>query len=261
MYGWFIDSGEPRLTPDGSFSGYICSAIDITDLKAARATLANLNARLIQAQEQERTRLARELHDDVCQRMTVMALDLQHLGERIPENDSAARGELLTLYDEMTMLGRDVNSMSHRLHSSKLELLGLPAAGDTFCKEIEKHHGVKVEFVHEGMPAQLREGVAVALFRVLQEALSNAVKHSGASEYHVSLRRIDHELQLEVVDYGRGFDAAAAIAKSGIGLITMQERIKLVNGQVVIDSSPATGTTVRASVPLESGMASAVKVS
>ncbi len=254
-YRWVLDSGEPRFTPDGSFAGYIGSAVDVTDLKTARATLSNLNGRLIQAQEQERSRLARELHDDVCQRMTVLALDLRRLGESIPERDGGVRGQLLGLYDDVTSLGRDVNGISHRLHSSKLELLGLAAAAGAFCKEIATHHDVNVTFVHEDVPAQLGESVAINMFRVLQEALSNAVKHSGASGCRVSLRRIGYELQLEVEDHGRGFEVAATVAASGLGLVTMQERLRLVNGELVIASKPGTGTTVLASVPLRQHVA------
>lgn len=254
QYRWILDNGEPRFTPDGSFAGYIGSAIDITDLKAARATLSSLNRRLMQAQEQERSRLARELHDDVCQRMAMMALELERLGATIPESDRDVRAQVRDLYDAARALGSDVNAISHRLHSSKLEFLGLAAAAATFCKEVSKHHGVNVEFVHDNVPTQLGEAVAINLFRVLQEALSNAIKHSGASAYRVSLRGIDDEVQLEIVDHGRGFDVAAAMTTSGLGLVSMQERLRAVNGEVLIESKPGTGTTVRASVPLTSAI-------
>jgi PAS domain S-box-containing protein len=257
-YRWILDSGEPRFTPDGSFAGHIGSAIDVTDLKNARAALSNLNGRLIQAQEQERSRVARELHDDVCQRMAVLALDLQRLGDEFPEAHGHVRRQLLDLYADLASLERDINSISHRLHSSKLEFLGLAAAAGAFCREIAAHHEVNVEFVHEDVPAQLREDVAINLFRVLQEALSNAVKHSGASLYRVSLRRSDNELQLDVVDDGCGFDVATAMATSGLGLVSMQERLRLVNGEAVIESRPGAGTTVRASAPLQPRVAAGV---
>ena len=249
-YRWVLESGEPRLTPNGSFAGHIGSAIDITDLKAARATLSNLNRRLIQAQEQERSRVARELHDDVCQRMTVLALDLQRLGDRLPEGAGDVRRHVLSLYDDITALGRDVNSISHRLHSSKLEVLGLAAAARALCAELSTLHGVTVEFVQTDVPTELREGIAINLFRVLQEALSNAVKYSGASRCGVSLARAGDDLTLEVVDRGCGFDLAAAMATSGLGLVSMQERLRLLDGELVIESKPGTGTTIRAAVPL-----------
>jgi PAS domain S-box-containing protein len=249
-YRWVLDSGQPRFTPDGSLAGFIDSAIDITDLKAARATMSNLNRRLLQAQEQERSRLARELHDDVCQRMSILAVDLAQLAERAADNVSDISQRLQDLHRDAAELGFDVSGISHRLHSSKLNVLGLAEASATLCREMSTHHGVSIEFAHQNVPQQLREGLAINLFRVLQEALSNAVKHSGASSVRVSLRRIDDTLRLEIVDSGRGFDAAAAIATSGLGLVSMQERLRLVNGEAIVESAPGAGTTVRATVAL-----------
>ena len=248
-YRWILESGEPRFTPDGSFAGHIGSAIDVTDLKAARATLSSLNRRLIHAQEQERSRVARELHDDVCQRMVTLAIDLHQFGETLPETAAAARGRVRDLYDEVRTLGQDVNGISHRLHSFKLGMLGLAPAAATFCEEIAMRHRVTVDFEHHDVPSQLPEGVGINLFRVLQESLSNAVKYSGASRFRVSLRRTIDGLQLEVADEGRGFDVAAAMRTSGLGLLSMQERLRLVNGEIVIDSRPKGGTRVRATVP------------
>jgi PAS domain S-box-containing protein len=251
-YRWILESGEPRITPDRSFAGFILSAIDITELKTARETLSNLNRRLVQAQDQERSRVARELHDDVCQRMTTLAMNLERLGEEVPEGEADTRDRLRSLYQEVTRLGREINGISHRLHSAKLDFLGLGAAAGTFCKEISAHHGLQIEFGQENVPARLPREVAINLFRVLQEALSNAVKHSGASRYAVSLRATDAELQLEVVDDGKGFDTATAFATAGLGLVSMQERLSQLNGLVVVDSTPGKGTTVRAVVPLAS---------
>jgi PAS domain S-box-containing protein len=249
-YRWLLDSGQPRMTPDGAFAGFIGSAIDITDLKAARATLSNLNRRLMEAQEQERSRLARELHDDVCQQMTMLALDVDHLGENIPETEADARQQARHLRDGVTALASHVSGISHRLHSSKLDLLGLAAAAGTFCREVSSRSGVIVEFTHESVPTTLPPDIAINLFRVLQEALSNAAKHSGASRCDVSLRGTNDQLQLAVRDEGKGFDTEAAQATSGLGLVSMQERLKLVNGCVAIESKPGAGTTVRATVPL-----------
>ena len=249
-YRWVLDSGQPRMTPDGAFAGTIGSAIDITDLKAARATLSNLNRRLMEAQEQERSRLARELHDDVCQQMTVLALDLDRLGQDLPESEAELRQKAEDLRDEITTLASHVNGISHRLHSSKLDLLGLAAAAGAFCKEVSSRSGTIVDFMHADVPAPLPPDIAINVFRVLQEALSNVAKHSGASRCYVSLRGTGGHLQLTVRDEGRGFDTGAAVATSGLGLVSMQERLKLVNGSVIIDSTPGAGTVIRATVPL-----------
>jgi PAS domain S-box-containing protein len=254
-YRWLLETGEPRLTPDGSFIGYISSAIDITELKAARATLSNLNRRLMEAQEQERTRLARELHDDVSQRMTLLSIELDQLRDALPAGADDARAQIGVLNDSVAGLGKDLQAISHRLHSSKLEFLGIATAAGSFCKELSSQRGVKIDYVHENVPVHLPDGVAISLFRVLQEALSNAAKHSGARNYRVALRRVGDELTLEVADDGLGFDVQAALKGHGLGLVSMQERLRLVNGEVQIDSKPGAGTTVRVRVPLPSAVA------
>ena len=249
-YRWLLDSGEPRFTPDGTFIGFIRSAIDITDLKAARAALSNLNQRLMEAQEQERSRLARELHDDVCQQMTVLAFNLRRLGRNIPESAKDARQQEKALQDDIAALSSHLSAISHRLHSSKLDLLGLAAAARTFCMEASSHHGIAVEFTYDNVPDTLPPVVALNLFRVLQEAVSNAAKHSGAPRCRVSLYSADDQLHLEVRDEGKGFDTEVALAASGLGLVSMRERLTLVNGSIAIDSKPGAGTTIRATVPL-----------
>jgi signal transduction histidine kinase len=207
---------------------------------------------LIQAQEQERSRVARELHDDVCQRLAALATELHRLGSALPESTVDARTQVKGVAEQMRTLGRDVNGISHRLHSSKLGALGLAAAVSTFCDEIGTRQHVAVDFVHKNVPAQLPDGVAISLFRVLQEALSNAIKHSGASRYRVSLEGTSDGLQLEVVDNGSGFDVATAMATSGLGLMSMQERLRLVDGDVSLETAPGAGTKVRAWVPWSS---------
>ena len=177
---WLLDSSEPRFTPDGSLIGYISSAIDVTDLKAARAALSSLSGRLIDAQEQERTRLARELHDDVSQRMSFLAMDLARIRAEMPDAAGEARAEIGSLYDAVLALGRDIQGISHRLHTSKIQYLGLPAAARSFCGEISARHAIQVDYREDGVPTTIAEGTSINLFRTLQEALSNAVKHSGA---------------------------------------------------------------------------------
>ena len=251
-YRWMLDSGKPRFTPDGAFAGYIGSAIDITDLKAARATLSNLNRRLVEAQEQERSRVARELHDDVCQRVAAVSMGLGGLIGMMADGNTAGVERVQGLCREVQVLVGDINKISHQLHSTILEPLGLETAAQTLCKEMSARHNVAVEFVAEDVPLRLPKGVALTLFRVLQEALSNAVKHSGAPRCEVTLRGRNDELQLDVCDQGRGFDPAITLATSGLGLVSMQERLGFMNGEVTIESSPGHGTRVRATVPLVS---------
>jgi signal transduction histidine kinase len=222
----------------------------VADLNAARGALSSLSRRLMEAQEQERSRLARELHDDLSQKVSFLAMDLARLRDTLPRDRLDERTQVRGLQEAVTMLARDVQSISHRLHSSRLHYIGLPEASARLCKEISSRHDLQIEYTHERVPSELAEGVAISLFRVLQEALSNVVKHSGAQRSIVTLRGTDAELKLDIVDDGRGFDPEAALRKHGLGLISMQERLRLVYGTVVVESKSGSGTAVRATVPL-----------
>ena len=250
-YRWLLENSEPRYTPDGSLLGYIASAVDVTELKAARAALSSLSGRLMEAQDQERSRLASELHDDVSQRMSFLTMDLARVRAGLPDGAAEARADMEGLYDALLGLGRDIQGISRRLHTSRIHYLGLAAAARSFCEEVSGHGSLKVEYVEDAVPSTLAERVAINLFRVLQEALANVVKHSGARHCRVALRGARAELMLEVVDDGRGFDDRAPSQRPGLGLISMQERLKLVGGEVVIESRVGRGTTVRARVPLQ----------
>jgi PAS domain S-box-containing protein len=249
-YRWLLDSSEPRFTPDGSLIGYVASAVDVTDLKAARAALSSLSGRLMEAQDQERSRLASELHDDVSQRISFLAMDVARIRDGLSDGAVAARGEVGALYDALLGLGRDIQGISRRLHTSRIRYVGLAAAARSLCEEASSHGAVRIDYAEEGVPSTLDERIATNLFRVLQEALSNVVKHSGAPQCRVALRGAGDELTLEVVDEGRGFDRGAASKRHGLGLISMQERLNLVGGEVAIESRVGHGTTVRARVPL-----------
>jgi signal transduction histidine kinase len=223
---------------------------NVANLNVARGALSNLSGRLMHAQEQERARVARELHDDVSQRMTFVAMDLVRLRQTLSESETDAQGQAQSLYDAVIELARDVQGISHRMHSSKIDLLGIAAAAGNLCKEVSSHQDLQIRYVQENVPTRLPEGVAISVYRVLQEALSNAVKHSGARHCKVTLQGLTDALTLEVIDDGRGFDAAAMWRAHGLGLIGMQERLKLVDGDVVIESKVGAGTAVHASVPL-----------
>jgi signal transduction histidine kinase len=223
---------------------------NVIELDAARSALSHLSRRLMDAQEQERTRVARELHDDVSQRMTILAADLAQLRQTLSSAEAAAQGKAKVLYDAVIELSRDVQGISRRLHSSRIDLLGLAAAAEDLCSEISSHNGPHIEYIQENVPATLPEGVAISVFRVLQEALSNAVKHSGARHCRVTLKGSTDTLNLEVTDDGRGFDVEARHREHGLGLISMEERLNLVNGTLVIASKAGAGTTVRGSVPI-----------
>ena len=248
-FRWVLDSGVPRFDADGRFAGYIGSAIDVTEHRRAEEALSNLNHRLLQALENERAWIARELHDDFAQRMALMAMELDGLGNALPRQEDA-RARVRHLYELAVQLSGDLQAVSYHLHPSKLEYLGLGAAADAFCREVAEQQGVSVDFRHDAIPEDLSKSIALNVFRVLQEALTNAVKHSHALEFSVVLRGEPAAIFLEVADRGIGFDVQAA-SGSGLGLFSMRERLTLIGGGLSIDSRRGHGTTVRVRVPLE----------
>lgn len=151
----------------------------------------------------------------------------------------------------------DIQALSHRLHSSKLEYLGLEAATASLCTELSERQNVKIDFRCDAIPEDLPSEVSLCLFRILQEALHNAVKYSGVSVFEVSLTGSPQEIELKVHDSGVGFDAKVASNGHGLGLTSMRERVRLVDGQLSIDSMPNQGTTVFARVPLSDETATA----
>lgn len=247
-YRWILDSGVPRFTSDGSFLGYTGSAVDVTELRLAKTALSALSQKLMQAQEEERARVARELHDDVCQRVTALTMDLEHVMRSLPPDDVTVRYTLAGLSKQSDDLAADLRALSHRLHSSKLELLGLPAATAAFCRDLSEQQRMAIEFTHSGVPEELAPETEVGLYRVMQEAVMNAVKHSGASHVDVALHRNGDGLHLEVTEHDKGFNPDSSLMRDGLGLVSMRERLYLIGGELVVQSRPGEGTTVRAHV-------------
>ena len=228
---------------------------DVTQERRTAEALSRLSGRLITAQEQERNRIARELHDDIAQRLALLATNLTGLAD-----DSTAAPGVQThateLQRDASQLAGDVQQLSHRLHSSRLDLLGLATAMKHFCREFSQQHKASVDFEALEVPEDLSPVVSLCLFRILQEALHNAVRHSGGRQYHVRLRRVYDDLEVVVADHGIGFDVEVARNSAGIGLISMEERVKLVGGGLVIESRLGQGTTIRARVPISRSAAS-----
>ncbi len=249
VYRWVLDVAAPRIGGDGVFAGFIGSASDVTDQKLAQEALEKMSGKLIDAQEKERSRIARELHDDICQRLTLLSLEIQHaMGASDGATPPADRME--TAWEHCSGIASDVQALSHELHSSMLDLLGLTAAVKNYCREFSLQQGIVVEFTHTGMPQALPRDVSLCLFRVVQEALHNAAKHSGIDSFEVHLHGRPGEIDLEVRDAGAGFNVEKVRENGGLGLISMQERVHLVRGTFAIDSKTNHGTTIRARVPL-----------
>ena len=259
-YRWVLDMGVPRFSSEGSFAGYIGSCIDMTERKQAEEALSSVSRRLIDAQEQERTRIARELHDDINQRIAMLGIELDVLQQSLPNEGAELQNRLDKLRQQTAEIGTDVQGISHRLHSSKLEYLGLVAACKSFCREVAEWHKVDVSFIAENIAPNLSQEISLCLFRVLQESLNNAIKHSGAQRFEAQLRGTSNEIQLTVRDHGIGFDAAAVMVSRGLGFISMRERISVVNGTILIASKPMGGTEITVRVPVVARAASKTTV-
>ena len=248
-YRWMFDVASPRVNGDGSFAGFIGSAIDVTDQKIAQQALEQVSGQLIEAQEKERTRIARDLHDDICQRLALLSMELEQ-AKHVPAGSSSNADDLEAIRRHCSEIAGDVQSLSHELHSSKLDYLGVAAAVRGFCREFSKQHGVAVDFTEKNVPPHLPKDISLCLFRVAQEALHNAVKHSGADKFTVDLSAIPGEVRLQITDAGKGFNIEAAKKNRGLGLVSMQERVHLVHGRFSIESKPGKGTKILAFVPL-----------
>jgi signal transduction histidine kinase len=226
-----------------------------TERKLAEEALASLSGRLIEAQDEERKRIAREIHDDYSQRIAMVAMDLEQLAENVGESSGETSQQFHELFDRVSELGADLHSLSHRLHSSTLESLGLLAGLEAFCNEFAEQQGVQVDFVHGNIPRDVPEHAALCMFHITQEALRNIKRHSGANRAEVRLEQQDGRLHLSVSDCGRGFNSNKPAADRGIGIHSMEERLRLLGGKLEIRSRPMEGTRIHAWLPLK--MASA----
>jgi len=228
---------------DGAPQYFVGEVLDVTKRNQAEETLAGLTRKLIDAQEYERARIGRELHDDIGQRLAMLALEL----EELQKNPSEAVSRAQQLRSKMIEISSDVQALSHELHSSKLEYLGVVKGLQGWCREVAQRQGVEIDFTSEVSSILPRE-IGICFFRVLQEALHNAVKYSGANRIDVKLRENSNEVHLIIHDSGTGFDVEAAMQGNGLGLTSMQERIRLLNGIISIQSRSG-GTTIHARVP------------
>jgi PAS domain S-box-containing protein len=248
-YRWMVSTGAPQYHRDGSFVGYIGFAIDVTEHRRATEALATINQRLIAAQEEERSRIARELHDDIGQRLAVLSMDL---GARARAAGAPATEDCQKIEEareEVMSIATDVQELSHRLHPARLEYLGIAEAAAALCREVSRDRAVAITFNAESVPEGVSRNVAVCLYRVLQEAVQNAIKHSGTRKIDVTLRGgVDH-IELIIRDFGAGFEVSTTEGR-GLGLTSMKERARALRGRLAILSEPQHGTTIHASVPL-----------
>jgi PAS domain S-box-containing protein len=250
-YRWMQDVGVPRFNSDGSFAGFVGCCMDISDMKQARATVIEFGGRLIRAGEEERARIARELHDDINQRLALLANGLQEVEQVMADDDDELKQPLRVLGQLTSEIATDIQRMSHHLHPSKLHYLGLGAAVRELCLEFSKQHKIEVECIVNRLPLDLDETTSLNLFRTVQESLHNVAKHSHAHHVKVEVSCDSDLLRLRVSDDGVGFASERSPNHAGLGLVSMQERLRSVGGELSIWSKPSLGTLVEGTVPVK----------
>jgi two-component system, NarL family, sensor kinase len=218
-------------------------------LRKTQDDLRLLAGRLLRAQEDERRRIAREMHDDWTQRLAVLAIDAARLETQLDPSSSAHR-QVQEMRGAMVSLSEDVHALSRQLHPSILDDLGLVDALRSECASVTRREGVAVAYRCDQVTASLPNDAALCVYRVAQEALRNVVKHAGAQEASVSLVSSDPELVLTIQDRGVGFDVVKVRSRKGLGLSSMEERVRLIRGELSVDSEPGRGTTVTVRVPV-----------
>lgn len=266
VYRWILDSGVPKYGPDHGFLGYIGSSIDITErreaeerIRESRAALEvshrevqRLAGRLIEAQDAERARVARDLHDDVSQQLAGMSIAFSGLKQRLGDAHVGAdlQEDLRALHLRTSALAQNVRHISHDLHPTVLRHAGLVAALAAYCAELERTHGLPTTCSADGDFDSIAPGAALCLYRVAQEALRNVIAHAAASGASVRLLRTGDMAEMIVADDGRGFDLAGSLERGvGLGLVSIGERVRLAGGTVSIVAAAAKGTQVTARIP------------
>lgn len=250
---WVAAKGKFYYSRHGDPQRMLGMAVDITERKQAEATLANVKRRAIEAEERESSRIARDLHEDIGQRLALLAIEIEQLKTEVPNQNVEARNRIDAVWNRTLEILTDVKASAHELHSPRMEYLGIAAVMRSFCNEFGERKRVEIDFKNHGLPSVMLPDVSICLFRVLQEALYNGLKHSGVQQFEVELWGTAVEIHLTVRDSGAGFDLEAARRGRGLGLIRMEERLKLVNGTFSIESQPQRGTTIHARAPLSSG--------
>ncbi len=267
---WVAIRGLPRFSPTGLFIGCAGSMVDITDqrlaeqqLRRTNAALADelaertrheteirsLSARLMNAQEEERGRLARELHDNLSQQIAVLSIAMGNLKRAIPGDQPDVRGQSDRIQQKLVEAAETVRRISHELHPAVLEHSGLVSALRAYCEEFGALTGIRVSVDTDGSFDRVPAPAALSLYRITQEALQNVAKHSQAVEAHVTLARSGEQLCLTIADRGVGMEHADLNLSGGLGLVSIRERTRLIHGTVEISSQPNRGATIMVRFP------------
>ncbi len=250
QYRWVLETGAPCLDTDGSLTGYSAVCFDITESKADAEALSRATRRLIEALDQERIRIAGELHEDIGSSLSILGIELMRAGQPVEGSSGVKYPDMQEIYQKLQEIGSKVSRLSNQLQPSILKYFGLAKAAESECREFSKMHQVPVSCSCNSIPARLDPDVALNFYRVLQEALSNAARHGHAIGIAVDLTGTSDELHLVVSDDGIGFDAGHECFPGGLGLISMRERMRRVGGQLEISSRPGRGAKISCRAPL-----------
>jgi signal transduction histidine kinase len=242
---WLEKSAKGFFDEQGTLQRMIGMVANITERKLAEAALASVSRRLIEAQEQERSRIARELHDDIGQRLALLAIKLAQLQQSPLNSSSELPSRIGELQKQASEIAADIQSLSHELHSSRLQYLGIAAAMRGFCRDFGEQQKVEIDCKIRDLPVPLSPDISLCFFRVLQEALHNSTKHSGVRYFEVELWGTPDEIHLTVSDAGAGFDIDTAKASRGLGLISMEESFQSIRNQSAALPSALVSVSIR----------------
>jgi len=259
-----IEAAARNLLHDPAVNGIIVNSRDVTErrradealrqneaaLRDSQAQLRALTARLLTTQEEERSRIARELHDDLNQRLAFLAVEAEQLERRLSESPDVIRVRLGMLKRRAVKMSEDVRRMAHQLHPTVLDDLGLEPALRSYCSEFSRMARIPVRFSCHSLPGSLPPEVALCLYRVAQEGLRNIATHSRASRAVVTVTGAVDAIRLSIADSGVGFSPDMVKGKGGLGITSTEERVRLVNGSILIESAPGKGTRITVHIPL-----------
>jgi PAS domain S-box-containing protein len=249
-FRWMHEIAVPFFHSDGSFGGYVGSGFDITESRNVKDALSRTNSRMIEAQEQERARIARELHDDIGSSLAILGIEMLRAGRPISGMPGHKHPGIKEVHHKLREISARLSSISHQLNPPTLSYIGLSKALESECQAFSEKRHVPVSWSCNEIPTILNPMVALTYLRVVQEALHNIARHSGATTVTVNLTIASDLITLQIMDDGIGFDVEQSRLAAGLGLIGMQERMRLIGGEFEILSQPGKGTRISCRTPL-----------
>jgi PAS domain S-box-containing protein len=246
---WIRYCGKGRYDETGKSLCVVGVAFDVTRRKQAERELIELSAGLIKAQEEEQAHLAREIHDDFLNRLALLAHELEFAHNAIWKSRRELSKRLNHAQIDLRQISTDLHSLSQRLHSAVLEYRGLMPAVRSYCAELTKQYQIQIE-IRQNVPDPLSPQIALCLFRIVQEALRNVIKHSRASRVDLFLEGSLQAITLTISDNGVGFEPSSNLASGRIGIMSMRERVRMLGGTFKVLSRPAQGTQIAVTIPM-----------